>query len=71
MGLSDKINSKSNELIGAAKEKIGDLTNNSDLKGDGADQKASGKVDQKVEDVKDKATDLKHGAQSVTDKLKN
>lgn len=63
MGLSDKINSKSNELIGAAKEKIGDLTDNDDLKGKGADQK--------VEDVKDKATDLKHGAQSVTDKLKN
>ena len=48
MGLSDKISSKTDQAVGAAKEKIGDLTNNSDLKGDGADQKASGKVDQKA-----------------------
>ena len=70
MGLSDKINSKSNELIGAAKEKIGDLTDNDDLKGKGADQKASGKVDQKVEDVKDKATPLNPVPKSVTNKQK-
>ena len=44
MGLSDKINSKSDEAVGAAKEKIGGLTDDSDLKSAGADQKASGKV---------------------------
>ena len=71
MGLSDKISSKTDQAVGAAKEKIGDLTNNSDLKGDGADQKVSGKVDQKVEDVKDKATDVKHDAQAAADKLKD
>ena len=71
MGLSDKISSKTDQAVGAAKEKIGDLTNNSDLKGDGADQKASGTVDQKVEDVKDKATDVKHDAQAAADKLKD
>ena len=60
MGLSDKINSKSDEAVGAAKEKIGGLTDDSDLKSAGADQKASGKVAQKVEDVKDKATHIKH-----------
>ena len=49
MGLSDKINSKSDEAVGAAKEKIGGLTDDSDLKSAGADQKASGKVAQKVE----------------------
>ena len=48
MGLSDKINSKS----------------------EGANQKASGKVAQKVEDVKDKANDLKHNIQAAADKLK-
>ena len=58
MGLSDKIKSKSDELV-------------ADLQGEGADQKASGKVDQKVDDAKDKATDLKHDVQAATDKLKD
>ena len=71
MGLSDKIKSKSDELVGAAKEKIGDVTDNADLQGEGADQKASGKVDQKVDDANDKATDLKHDVQAATDKLKD
>ena len=70
MGLSDKINSKSDEAVGAAKEKIGGLTDDSDLKSEGANQKASGKVAQKVEDVKDNANDLKHNVQAVADKLK-
>ncbi|MES6252189.1 CsbD family protein [Cutibacterium acnes] len=70
MGLSDKINSKSDEAVGAAKEKIGGLTDDSDLKSEGANQKASGKVAQKVEDVKDKANDLKHNVQTAADKLK-
>ncbi|MGK2309346.1 CsbD family protein [Cutibacterium sp. V947] len=71
MGLSDKIKSKSDELVGAAKEKIGEVTDNDNLHTEGADQKASGKVDQKVEDVKDNATDLKHNVQAATDKLKD
>jgi len=70
VGLSDKINRKSVEAVGAAKEKIGGLTDDSDLKSAGADQKASGKVAQKVEDVKDKANDLKHNVQAAADKLK-
>ena len=70
MGLSDKINSKSDEAVGAAKEKIGGLTDDSDLKSEGANQKASGKVAQKVEDVKDKANDLKHNVHAAADKLK-
>ena len=41
MGLSDKINSKSDEAVGAAKEKIGGLTDDSDLKSAGADQTVS------------------------------
>ena len=70
MGLSDKINSKSDEAVGAAKEKIGGLTDDSDLKSEGANQKASGKVAQKVEDVKDKANDRKRDVQAAADKLK-
>ena len=67
MGLSDKINSKSDEAVGAAKEKIGGLTDDSDLKSAGADQKASGKVAQKVEDVKDKANCLLYTSPSPRD----
>ncbi|MSS46429.1 CsbD family protein [Cutibacterium sp. WCA-380-WT-3A] len=71
MSLSDKINNKSDEAVGTAKEKIGDLTDNNDLKSEGVGQKASGKVGQKIEDVKDKVTDLKHDAQAAIDKLKD
>ena len=70
MGLSDKINSKSDEAVGAAKEKIGGLTDDSDLKSAGADQKASGKVAQKVEDVKDKENALNQIARAAANKQK-
>ena len=70
MGLSDKINSKSDEAVGAAKEKIGGLTDDSDLKSAGADQKASGKVAQKVEDVNHTANDPNPNLPAAADKLK-
>jgi uncharacterized protein YjbJ (UPF0337 family) len=44
---------KADELKGRAKEAVGDLTDNKDLKREGQADKAGGKVKQKVEDAKD------------------
>lgn len=48
----DKIQGKINDLTGQAKEKIGDATNNPDLKEEGQDDQLKGKVQSKVGDVK-------------------
>ena len=58
---------KSDQLKGKAKEAVGDLTGNKDLKSEGeADRRAGeakekvGKVEEKVEEVVDKAKDVLH-----------
>ena len=48
----DKIQGKINDLAGQAKEKVGDATNNPDLKEEGQDDQLKGKVQSKVGDVK-------------------
>jgi uncharacterized protein YjbJ (UPF0337 family) len=44
---------KADEMKGRAKQAVGDLTDNDDLKREGKGDKAAGKVKQKVEDAKD------------------
>jgi len=44
---------KGDELKGRAKEAVGDLTDNRDLKREGKTDKTAGKTKQKVEDAKD------------------
>jgi uncharacterized protein YjbJ (UPF0337 family) len=58
---------KTDQMKGKAKEAVGDLTGNKDLKSEGeADRRAgeakekAGKVEEKVEDVIDKAKDVLH-----------
>ena len=58
---------KADQMKGQAKEAVGDLTGNKDLKSEGtADRRAGevkekvGKVEEKVEDVIDKAKDVLH-----------
>ncbi len=48
----DKIEGKTDQAIGAVKEKTGELTGNEDLEARGAAQKAAGKVEEKTGDVK-------------------
>jgi len=43
------------DLKGRAKEAVGDLTDNDDLKREGKTDRASGKAKEFVDDVKDKA----------------
>ncbi len=49
---SDKAKGKTNQAVGAVKEKAGQVTGNEDLQARGAAQKAGGKVQDKVGDVK-------------------
>ena len=58
---------KTDQMKGKAKEAVGDLAGNKDLKSEGeADRRAgeakekAGKVEEKVEDVIDKAKDVVH-----------
>jgi uncharacterized protein YjbJ (UPF0337 family) len=49
--IKDKVEGKAHELKGAAKETIGNVVNNPDLKTKGQAEKIAGKVQQKVGDA--------------------
>ena len=48
----DKIEGTKDQVVGAVKEKTGQLTGNEDLEARGAAQNLAGKVEEKVGDVK-------------------
>jgi uncharacterized protein YjbJ (UPF0337 family) len=54
------------DMKGRAKEAVGDLTDNDDLKNEGKTDRASGKAKGMVENLKDKAEDA---IDNVKDKL--
>ena len=54
------------DVKGRVKEAAGDLTDNKDLKNEGKADRASGKVKDAIDDVKDKAEDA---VDSIKDKL--
>jgi uncharacterized protein YjbJ (UPF0337 family) len=58
--------STGDDLKGRAKEAVGDLTNNADLKREGKTDRAAGKVKEKLADAKDKLEDV---VDEVKDKL--
>ena len=58
--------SRSDDLKGRAKEAVGDLTDNADLKREGQTDRAAGKVKEKLSDAKDK---LEDAVDNVKDKL--
>jgi uncharacterized protein YjbJ (UPF0337 family) len=47
----DEIAGKVHEVKGKVKEKVGQLTNNPDLEGEGQDEKIGGKVQKKIGQV--------------------
>ena len=51
----DKAKAKAEELKGAAKEKVGDATDNQSLQGEGVADQASGKAKQAAEEVNRRA----------------
>ena len=53
MGTGDKARKKAEELVGKAKEKLGEATDDEKLKGEGKVEKAKGAAKQAGEKVKD------------------
>ena len=51
------MSANTDDLKGRAKEAVGDLTDNKDLKNEGKADRASGKAKEFVEDAKDKVED--------------
>jgi uncharacterized protein YjbJ (UPF0337 family) len=62
MGADDRIENKTQDLTGRAKEAAGDLTNNDSLKSEGSADQGKAKAKDKIDDVADKAGDLKDKA---------
>ena len=59
MSVGDKIQHKVEEIIGAAKEKTGDATDNERLQAEGATQESEAKVKQAGDHVADAAHDAR------------
>lgn len=53
MGLGDKIKNKAEELVGQGKEKVGEHTDNEDLRAEGKGDQSKAGLKQTGEDVKD------------------
>jgi uncharacterized protein YjbJ (UPF0337 family) len=64
----NKVEGKIDDAKGRGKMAVGDLTDNDQLKDEGAMDRMTGAVKQSVGDVKDKVSDL---ADKVSDKVKN
>ncbi|MGE3246803.1 MAG: CsbD family protein [Beijerinckiaceae bacterium] len=61
---TDKVKGKANELAGAAKQKIGEWTDNKKMQAEGAAQEAKGETQQAVGNAKE---GVKKAADSVND----
>jgi uncharacterized protein YjbJ (UPF0337 family) len=57
--MTDKVKGKTNEMVGAARRKAGDMTGNESMEAKGAAQEMKGKGQGMVGEAKDKADDLK------------
>ena len=55
----DKLKGKTNEAVGATRQKAGEMTGNEDMEAKGAAQEMKGKAQGAMGAVKDKAGDLK------------
>ena len=54
----ETIRNKAEELKGAAKEKVGDATNNESLQAEGAAEKADAKAKQMAEDINEQVDEM-------------
>ena len=60
MGILDKVKDKAEQLIGEAKEKIGQMTGNENLENSGTRDQLSGEVKEAGHDLRDKAAGAVH-----------
>lgn len=59
MGFDDKFDNKTEEFSGKAKETVGDMTGDDELKAEGSADQVKGKTKQVGEKVKDVGNDIK------------
>ncbi|KKJ97450.1 CsbD family protein [Micromonospora sp. HK10] len=59
MSFTDKAKNKAQELSGAAKQRIGDATDNERLRAEGASEQSTARARQAGENVKDAGRDIK------------
>lgn len=59
MSMSDKFQHKAEEVVGQAKEAVGDVTDDQDLQAEGAVDQVKAKAKQVGDDLKDAAEDVK------------
>ncbi|NES13593.1 MULTISPECIES: CsbD family protein [Micromonospora] len=59
MSFTDKAKAKAQELSGAAKERIGDVTDNERLRAEGASEQSTARARQVGQDVKQAGRDVK------------
>lgn len=57
MGIDDKMQNKSEDLVGKGKETVGGATGNEQLEAEGKMDQAKAGVKDKIEDVKDKVAE--------------
>ncbi|MFC4017356.1 CsbD family protein [Micromonospora sp. GCM10011542] len=57
MSFTEKARTKAEQLAGAAKERIGDATNNEPMRGDGASQQRNARTKQNVTEAGSKIKD--------------
>ena len=67
MSLGDKFEAKKDQVVGGAKEGIGDATGNPDMQAEGTAQQSKGDFKEGVENVKDKAADALSGLKDKFD----
>ena len=60
MGIFDKARDKAEQLIGGAKEKLGQMTGNESLENSGKSDQLSGEVKEAGHDLRDKAAGAVH-----------
>ncbi|WP_410809292.1 CsbD family protein [Micromonospora sp. 067-2] len=53
MGFTDKARNKVEQVAGAAKERMGDATNNESMRGSGASQQSDARTKQAGQNIKD------------------
>jgi uncharacterized protein YjbJ (UPF0337 family) len=69
MGAMDKAKDKAEQLMGRAKEKIGDATDNEKLANEGRADQLKGRAKEKWHDLREKGDDKLHNAKErLTDK---
>lgn len=62
MGITDRMGDKAEELKGATKEKIGEVSGDRSMQAEGMAEKLKGKGGQAVEDIKDTARSTREDA---------